>query len=110
MRESDVYTRFDAIKRYLEGLEQAIRLDSTGKELRLLGMQKLLVKKGVFTQEELTASVAEVMQEMQRQVEEQAKKVEIVKPSGEQVQVITESAKVPSAPVESTVPEPPPQA
>ena len=62
------------IVQFVQNLQQAIRLDSTSKEIRLLSLQQLLVKKGIITEEEMTSQTGEVIKQMQREAEEQAAK------------------------------------
>jgi histone H3/H4 len=61
---------------FVQQFQQAIRLDSTGKEIRLLGIQRLLVKKGLITEAELTEVSGEVIKEMQAEAEKAAKEAQ----------------------------------
>lgn len=65
---------FNKIIQFVQNFQQAVRLDSTGKEMRLLALQKLLIKKGLLTEAEMTEEVGEVIKQMQVEAEEQAKK------------------------------------
>lgn len=79
------------IIQFIQNFQQAIRLDSTGKEIRLLGIQRLLLAKNQFTEAELTAESGKVIAEMQKQAEEEAAKAaapEIIVPTTEQVQQV----------------------
>ena len=49
-------------------------MDSTGKEIRLLALQQLLIKKSIITETEMTEQSGLVIAEMQKEAEEQAKK------------------------------------
>lgn len=103
MRETEFYGQVNGLKQTLQQLvtfinnfQQAIRLDSTGKEIRLLALQRLAIKKGLFTEAELTTESGDVIKQMQKEAEEAAKKAseqavkpEIVKPTTEQVQQVT---------------------
>jgi septum formation inhibitor MinC len=114
MRDETVYgiakqlkDEINQIVKFIQNLQQAVRLDSTGKELRLLAMQQLLIKKGIFTEAEMTEQTGEVIKEMQAQAEEEAKKAnapEIVPATPEQV------AKVEATKTEAAAPVVPPQA
>lgn len=76
---------------FIQNFQQAIRLDSTGKEIRLLGIQRLLLAKGLITEAELTAESGKVIAEMQKQAEEEAAKAaapEIIVPTTDQVQQV----------------------
>ena len=107
MRDSTVIEGFKSLEQrlgqivqFIQNLQQAIRLDSTGKEIRLLGLQQLLIKKGIITEAEMTEQTGLVIQEMQKQAEEEAKKAatpEIVVPTAEQVQQV-EATKTEVAP------------
>src|SRR5271157_3340061 len=98
MRDETVYglaqqlkNEINQIVQFIQNLQQAIRLDSTGKELRILSLQKLLVKKGIITEEEMTAEVGETIKQMQKEAEEQAVKAkapEIIPATPEQVQKV----------------------
>lgn len=103
MRETEFYSQINSLKQtlqqvvtFINNFQQAIRLDSTGKEIRLLAIQRLAIKKGLFTETELTAESGDVIKQMQKEAEEATKKAteqaikpEIVKPTTEQVQQVT---------------------
>ncbi len=81
MRDDTVYQiaqqlkgEINQIVQFVQNLQQAVRLDSTGKELRLLSVQQLLIKKGLITEEEMTAQTGEVIKQMQAEAEAQAAK------------------------------------
>jgi hypothetical protein len=84
--------RFQQVVQFVQNFTNSVRLDSTGKEVRLLALQKLLLKKGVITEAEMTEEAGLVIAEMQKQAEEEAKKAaapEIVPATPEQVQQVT---------------------
>lgn len=102
--------KISQIVQFVSNLQQAVRLDSTGKEIRLLGIQRLLISKGLITEAELTEESGKVIKEMQEQAEKAAKeaaeaaaKPEIVKPTTEQVQQVTNTP-VTEAAVKEVVP------
>lgn len=66
--------RLGQVVQFIQNFQQAVRLDSTGKEIRLLALQQLLIKKGLITEAEMTEQSGLVIQEMQKQAEEEAKK------------------------------------
>jgi hypothetical protein len=68
--------RLNQVVQFIQNFQQAIRLDSTGKEIRLLGIQRLLVKKGLITEAELTEMSGEVIKEMQVEAEKAAKEAQ----------------------------------
>lgn len=85
---------------YVQNLQQSVRLAFTGETVRSESLQALLLKKGIITQEELTAEVGITIQKMQAEAEAQAKaaaekaaadagKTEIIVPTTEQVQQVT---------------------
>lgn len=81
MKETEFYGRlnemnqkFNALLQGVQQFMQSVRLDSTGKEIRLLGLQQLLIKKGIFTEAEMSEQTGSVLMEMQKQAEEEAKK------------------------------------
>lgn len=81
MRDETVYgiaqqlkNEINQIVQFVQNLQQAVRLDSTGKEIRLLALMQLLVKKGLITEAEMTGQSGEVIKQMQAEAEEQAKK------------------------------------
>jgi hypothetical protein len=109
MRDETVYGiaqqlkgEINQIVQFIQNLQQAIRLDSTGKEIRLLAIQQLLIKKGIITEAEMTEASGEVIKQMQKEAEEQAAKAKIVAATPEQ------TAQVEATKVEAPVP--PPQA
>ena len=72
---------------FIQNFQQAIRLDSTGKEIRLLAIQRLLIEKNQITEVEMTAMSGKIIQEMQAQAEAEAAKAaapEIVPATPEQ--------------------------
>jgi histone H3/H4 len=80
MRDEAVYGLVNQVKgglqqviQFVNNFQQAVRLDSTGKEIRLLGLQRLLIKKGLITEAEMTEVSGEVIKEMQKQAEDAAK-------------------------------------
>jgi hypothetical protein len=108
--------RIGQIVQFVSNLQQAVRLDSTGKEIRLLGIQRLLMAKGIITEAELTEESGKVIAEMQKQAEDAAKeaaekaaKPEIVTPTTEQVQQASAPASD-AAVKEAVSPVVPPQA
>ena len=93
--------KINQIVKFVQNLQQAIRLDSTGKEIRLLGLQKLLIKKGLITEAEMTEITGEVIKEMQAEAEAQAAKAkapEIVPATPEQVQKVEATKDAPVVP------------
>jgi predicted GTPase len=98
MRDETVYGiaqqlkgEINQIVQFIQNLQQAIRLDSTGKEIRLLSLQQLLIKKGLITEAEMTEQSGEVIKQMQKEAEEQAAKAKIVTPTPEQVAKVEET-------------------
>ena len=122
MRDETVYSLVNEVKaglnqviQFVNNFQQAVRLDSTGKEIRLLGIQRLLIAKGIITEAELTAESGKVIAEMQKQAEDAAKeaaekaaKPEIVKPTTEQVQQVTNASTTDEAVKEAVAPTVPP--
>lgn len=109
--------RFQGALQFLQNLQQAVRLDSTGKEIRLLGIQRLLVAKGIITEAELTEESGKVIAEMQKQAEDAAKEATekaaaptIVTPTPEQIQQVTNAPATEAAVKEAVSPTLPPQA
>lgn len=89
--------KISQIVQFVSNLQQAVRLDSTGKEIRLLGIQRLLISKGLITEAELTEESGKVIAEMQEQAEkaakeaaEEAAKPEIVPATPEQTVQVTQ--------------------
>jgi hypothetical protein len=69
----NIDNKIQQIIAFVQNLQQAVRLDSTGKEIRLLGIQRLLLAKGIITEAELTEESGKVIAEMQKQAEDAAK-------------------------------------
>lgn len=65
--------RVGQVIQFIQNFQQAIRLDSTSKEIRLLALQRLLIKKALLTEAEVTEMSGEVIKEMQAQAEAAAK-------------------------------------
>jgi len=105
--------RLGQMVQFLQGFQQAIRLDSTGKEIRLLGIQRLLLAKGLITEAELTEESGKVIAEMQKQAEEEAKKAAapaIVPATPEQTAQVAQAPATDEAVKEAVAPVVPPQA
>ena len=84
-------SKIQQVIQFIQNFQQAIRLDSTGKEIRLLAIQRLLIEKNQITEAEMTAMSGKIIQEMQKQAEDEAAKAaapEIVVPTTEQVQQV----------------------
>jgi len=84
---------------FIQNFQQAIRLDSTGKEIRLLSIQRLLLKKGLITEAEMTEMGGEIIKEMQAEAEKAAKEAQ-EKAAAPQIIVATpeQTAQVANAP------------
>ncbi len=102
---------------FVQQFQQAVRLDSTGKEIRLLGIQRLLLKKGIFTEAELTEMSGEIIKEMQAQAEAAAKEAQekaaaptIVAATPEQTAQVTNAPTNDTAVKEAVAPIVPPVA
>ena len=83
---------------FINNFQQAIRLDSTGKEIRLLAIQRMGLKKGLWTEADLTEMSGEIIKEMQKQAEEEAAKTKIVPATPEQTAAVTNPAQATEAP------------
>ncbi len=102
---------------FVQQFQQAVRLDSTGKEIRLLGIQRLLLKKGLITEAELTEISGEIIKEMQKQAEDAAKEAAektaaptIVAATPEQTAQVTNAPTTDTAVKEAVAPIVPPVA
>jgi uncharacterized iron-regulated protein len=91
MRDETIIREMNQMKQYIQMLENSVRLAFTGQEIRGAAIQALLITKGTFTQEELTAEIGATITKMQAQAEDAQKKAqtEIIKPTTEQVQQVT---------------------
>ena len=91
----NIEQRLQQVVQFVEKLQQSVRLAFTGETVRSESLQSLLLKKGVITQEELTAEIGVTIQKMQEEAEKQAKAAQegLVKPSVKQVQQV-EATKV----------------
>lgn len=102
---------------FIQQFQQAVRLDSTGKEIRLLAIQRLALKKGLITEAELTEASSEIIKEMQAQAEAAAKEAAekaaaptIVAATPEQTAQVTNAPTTDSAVKEVVAPTVPPVA
>ncbi len=66
--------RLGQVIQFIQNFTQSVRLDSTSKEIRLLALQRLLIKKNNITEAEMTEMSGEIIKEMQKQAEEEAAK------------------------------------
>ncbi|MGH7974780.1 MAG: hypothetical protein ACREBR_04595 [bacterium] len=79
MNETRVYGHLQQLENkimqvinFFNNFQQAVRLDSTGKEIRLLAIQRLLIEKNIITEAELTAKSGDIIKEMQQEAEKAA--------------------------------------
>jgi hypothetical protein len=120
MLDATIYKLVNEVKgglqqviQFVNNFQQAVRLDSTGKEIRLLGLQRLLIKKGLITEAEMTEMSGEVIKEMQKQAEEAAKEAaapEIVAATPEQTAQVTQVPATDAVVKEAVAPVVPPLA
>jgi hypothetical protein len=118
MRDETVYglvgqvnEKVNQIVSFIQNFTQSVRLDSTGKEVRLLALQKLLLKKGLITEAEMTEQAGLVIQEMQKQAEEEAAKAAapaIVPATPEQTAQVANAPTTDAAVQEAVAPVVPP--
>jgi len=120
MLDGTVYKLINEVKvglqqviNFVNNFQQAVRLDSTGKEIRLLAIQRLLIEKNTFTEAELTAKSGDIIKEMQKQAEDAAKeaaeaaaKTTVVPATPEQTAAVT-NAPTTDAAVKEAVAQPP---
>lgn len=102
---------------FIQNFQQAIRLDSTGKEIRLLSIQRLLLKKNLITEAEMTEMGGEIIKEMQAEAEKAAKEAQekaaqpqIIVATPEQTAQVTNAPTTDSAVKEVIAPTAPPVA
>lgn len=105
------------IIQFIQQFQQAIRLDSTGKEIRLLAIQRLALKKNLFTEAELTEESGLIIKEMQAEAEKAAKEAQekaaaptIVAATPEQTAQVTNAPTNDTAVKEAVAPPVPPVA
>ena len=96
MRDGTMHQYFENVVKYIQQVEQSARLGITGEAVRAEALTQLLFKKGIFTQEEMTAAVGEVIRKANEPKPEEAKaeeatKVELTVPSAEQVAQVEKS-------------------
>ena len=72
--EAQINNSVGQIVQFIQNFQQAVRLDSTGKEIRLLALQQLLIKKNHITEAEMTEQSGLVIKQMQQEAEEAATK------------------------------------
>ena len=109
--------RMNQIVQFIQQFQQAIRLDSTGKEIRLLAIQRILMKKNHITEAEMTEMSGEIIKEMQKQAEDAAKEAQekaaqptIITPTAEQTAQVTNAPTTDTAVKEVIAPTVPPLA
>jgi len=109
--------RLNQVVQFIQQFQQAIRLDSTGKEIRLLAIQRILMKKNQITEAEMTEMSGEIIKEMQKQAEDAAKEAQekaaqptIITPTAEQTAQVTNAPTTEAAVKEVIAPTVPPLA
>lgn len=108
-----VDNKIGQIVQFIQNFQQAIRLDSTGKEIRLLAIQRLLIEKNHITEAEMTAMSGKIIAEMQKQAEEEAAKAAapaVVPATPEQTAQVAAAPTTDAAVKEAVAPPTPPQA
>ena len=101
------------IVQFVQNFQQAVRLDSTGKEIRLLALQQLLIKKNHITEAEMTEQSGLVIKQMQKEAEEAAAKAAapaVVPATPEQTAQVANAPTTDAAVKEAVAPPVPPQA
>jgi hypothetical protein len=97
MRDTTIHGYFQNLVKYIQQVEQSARLGITGEAVRAQAFQQLLIKKGLITEEELTAEVGEVIRKANEvkpeevAKTEEAPKVKLTVPSAEQVAAVEKS-------------------
>jgi hypothetical protein len=96
MRDSTIDQYFRNVVKYIQQVEQSARLGITGEAVRAEALTQLLLSKGIFTQEEMTAAVGEVIRKANEPKPEEAAaaeapKTELALPTTEQVQEVQKS-------------------
>jgi len=95
MRDQTVYGMYQNLLKYVQQIEQSVRLGLTGEAVRAEALTQLLLSKGIFTQEELNSAIGEVIRkanEPKPEAEVETPKVELTTPTPDQVQEIQKSA------------------
>jgi hypothetical protein len=96
-RDGTTLSMFQNLVKYVQQVEQSARLGITGEAVRAQAFQKLLIKKGLITEAELTEAIGEVIREANTPKPEEvatateAPKVEITTPTPEQVSEVQKS-------------------
>lgn len=96
MRDGTIHSYFENVVKYIQQVEQSARLGITGEAVRAEALTQLLLQKGIFTQEEMTIAVGEVIKKANeaKPAPEEAPKVEITTPTAEQVVAVEKSVVV----------------
>jgi hypothetical protein len=96
MRDATVYGHLQGLLKYIQQIEQSVRLGLTGEVVRAESLQRLLIKKGIITEQELTEEIGNIIKEVNKpKSEEQAPKPELTVPTPEQVQAVEKSVEEP---------------
>jgi len=91
MKETTLYGILDRLDKKVNIVDQRASLGVTSEAIRNQAMYKLLVKKGLLTEQEFTEEVGQIIKEMNQPKQEEAPKVEIATPTTEQVAAVEKS-------------------
>jgi len=96
MKETHLHVILQKLEHKINVVEQRSSLGVTSEAIRNQALYKLLVKKGLLTEQEFIAEVGDVIKEMNNPKPEEAKveeapKPEIIAPSAEQIQTVEQS-------------------
>jgi hypothetical protein len=97
MRDGTIHGYMQNIVKYIQQVEQSARLGITGEAVRAEALTQLLLSKGIFTQEEMTTAIGEVIKKANEPKQEEAvkteeaPKVELATPTAEEVADVQKS-------------------
>lgn len=92
MKETTLYGILQKLDQKINVIEQRSSLGVTSEAIRNQAIYKLLIKKGLLTEQEFTTEVGEIIREMnQSNPEAETPKVELTTPTVEQVAEVQKS-------------------
>lgn len=96
MRDTTIQTGFSNLAKYIQQIENSVRLGLTGEVVRNTALVNLLYKKGLITEVEMTEAIGEVIRKAnevkpEEPKTEEAPKVELATPTAEQVADVQKS-------------------
>jgi putative heme degradation protein len=96
MRDETIISEFKQIYKWLNQIENSVKLALSGEAIRAQATQDLLIKKGLITETEMQQAIGDIIQKLNTQKEEPKKEEpQIVAPTQEEIKTVADSVEKP---------------